>query len=165
MPAHKKYTKKLGEYICEEVAKGRTMQSISDEIKIARCTIHRWLLDDDDFWKLHQKAKEVQMQGFVDDLNQCINDDPPNTGDKVMNAAIMQQRRLKLDGLRWLAGKLAPRLYGDKLNVDHKVEGGATIQIMSYKSEPKSREVIDVSESGEVASLPSDAVPRARDKD
>jgi len=47
-------------------------------------------------------------------------------GERVVDHENIQRSRLRVDALKWVASKLAPRKYGDRVEHDHK--GGLNFQ-------------------------------------
>lgn len=81
-------------------------------------TFYRRVQDDTDFCQRYMRAREAQAHREADEIRLIADTATPET----VNVA-----RLQIDARKWRAGKLAPKVYGDKLDVDHK--GGLTITV------------------------------------
>lgn len=97
-----------------------------------RGTVHEWVLKNhDNFADQYARAKALGIDEIVDEAVEIA--DTPVEGvietDKV-NAAggaytevqrrdAIDHRRLRVDTRKWYASKLAPKLYGDKLALEH----------------------------------------------
>lgn len=108
------YTKQLGAEICLRMCQGRSVRKLSqDEDMPTDTTIFAWACDPDHpFSEQYAKARITRAEALVDE----ITDIADYGGDDVPRA------RLMVDTRKWFAGKVAPKLYGDKLQ--HTGEGG-----------------------------------------
>ena len=122
-----KYTKELGIEICHAVANSSNGLLViceqHPEFPSAR-TIREWIFQDPEFSLLYEKAKQEQADYLADEIV-AIADTPligevirqtkdgtfAETGDNV------QRSRLKIDARKWVAAKLKPKKYGDKVDV------------------------------------------------
>lgn len=101
--------------ICEEMAKGRSLRQICmDEGMPAESTVRFWAVEDKPpgFAARYARAREAQMEALSEDLL-AISDD--KTGDPVRD-------RLRIDARKWLMSKIAPKKYGDRIEVEQTVE-------------------------------------------
>ena len=78
----------------------------------------RWLAENESFAKQYAYAREVQAEFYADDIKE-ISDGAATVDDAVTVA----RDRLRVDTRKWLASKLAPKKYGDKLALDHQSTG------------------------------------------
>ncbi len=106
------YTEKLGLNICQRVADGESLLSISkDDAMPNRSTIHEWILTNDEFSNKYEKAVNVRTENMADDLN--------NIADNVKGEVMRD--RLRVDTRKWYLSKIVPKKYGDK--IDHTTNG------------------------------------------
>lgn len=102
-------------------------------------TIFRWLGDEahEAFREQYAKARESRADALVEDILEIADDsrndwveinDPENPGYRVNGEAI-QRSRLRVDTRKWVASKMLPKVYGEKLAV-----GGAE-DLPAIKSE------------------------------
>jgi len=93
------------------MAKGRSLRSVcSDEGMPAESTVRFWAIEDrDGFAAQYARAREAQMEALGEDLL-AISDN--EAGDP-------QRDRLRVDARKWLMSKIAPKRYGDKLDLEH----------------------------------------------
>ncbi len=120
------------EAICEKVADCITLQAIASEIGISKGSLIAWLANHSD---QYARAREAQADKMAEDilaiadeggLEPVLVDDVPLMVDGkpvmfVSNAAV-QQAKLRVDARKWLAGKMSPKKYGDRLNLDADVK-------------------------------------------
>ena len=97
-------------------------------------TVMRWLFDGDhdDFWQQYARAREAQAEVWADEIV-SIADDVSNDfttgkdGKEIVDHENIQRSRLRIDARKWIASKLLPKRYGDKLQ--HTGEGGGPVKI------------------------------------
>lgn len=119
------YTEALGDYICDELVSGRSLRSIcTDEGVPPVGTVLRWLAQDlhAGFREQYAKARELQADALFDETLQIA--DTPVIGRKVKidkdgdeevtEEDMIAHRRLQIDVRKWIAGKLRPKVYGEK---------------------------------------------------
>jgi hypothetical protein len=87
------------------------------------------------FAEQYARAREEQADGYADEIV-AIADEPPqlvtkDDGEDVevsLDSAAIQRQRLRIDARKWVASKLKPKKYGDK--VDHKHGGTVTVNVL-----------------------------------
>lgn len=97
-------------------------------------TVRRWLRDNLVFRAQYARAREEQADALFDE---CLDiaDTPLRVPRKVKRGGKMvteyfdsiEQRRLQIDVRKWMAGKLRPKAYGDKLEVGGGGKDGAIV--------------------------------------
>lgn len=139
------YTKELGEHICNGILQGRTLKSITGDSNMPRLnTIMTWLHQFEEFNTMYYKARQLQMELIIDGILE-ISDDASNdythyvdekTGEvtHIFNHEHVARSRLKIDTRKFLAAKLAPRIYGERVTIDHQGGVKASLVIMDSSS-------------------------------
>jgi len=101
----------------------------------SRITVYSWLLDDRyaAFLTKYTRARELQSETMIDELNDIADDasnDYMETVDNETGAIIgyklngehINRSRLRIDTRKWIASKLKPKKYGDKLELSGDAE-------------------------------------------
>lgn len=130
------YSEKLAKKICQTVA--TTSHGIK---KICRMnpdfpdpdTIRMWRLEKDDFSGQYAKAKLAQADILAEDCLDIADDDSGDLrmtkdGDEVFNGEFAARSRLRVDTRKWLASKLIPKVYGDRLELEKKEEENSELR-------------------------------------
>ncbi len=94
--------------ICLEIAAGKSLKSIldNDPSMPSRETVYEWLHDDAAFSDNYTRAREAQADYFADEISHIADtESDPN------------KARVRIDARKWAAGKLKPKVYGDKLDI------------------------------------------------
>ena len=114
-----KFTQKLFDTICERIAEGESLRDICDAKNMPnRSTVFRWLAADEELCNQYARAREAQGDGEFDEIRKIATEATPDN---------VQVARLQIDALKWRAGKLRPKVYGDKLDLSHS--GSLTINL------------------------------------
>jgi hypothetical protein len=69
----------------------------------------------------------VQAERFFEEIREIAFDDSRDvSGELAMpNPTAVNRDRLKVDSLKWMLGKMLPKKYGDKVEMEHT--GGVTL--------------------------------------
>ena len=125
------YTDETAETICRLLADGLGLREICDrEGMPAKGTVFRWLSERPSFQDRYARARELQAEHYADEIIE-ISDDATNDWMKrmqgeevvdVINHDHIARSRLRVDARKWLMSKLAPKKYGDKIELGGNVE-------------------------------------------
>lgn len=121
------YTPQVAAEICKRLAEGESLRSICrDPVMPARTTVHEWVINDrDGFAAQYTHAREVGLDEMAEELLEIAADgsndwmhrnDPQNPGYD-FNGENVARSRLRVDTAKWYVSKLAPKRYGDKLEL------------------------------------------------
>lgn len=122
MAAPSRYTKALGERICEHIADGLGLAEVCRlEGMPGRETVRRWLASESDVFEpfrgMYARAREVQAHTHADEVLEVARKAKPETA---------AADRLLVDALKWSAAKRAPRVYGTE-RTEHTGRDGAPL--------------------------------------
>lgn len=123
------FTEEMGDKICDMLADGRSLRSIcAYEGMPSQSAVFRWLADERraTFRQQYARAREAQADALFDEMLD-IADDGTNdwmerrrqdgSTDEVLNSEHVQRSKLRIDARKWMASKLNPKVYGEKLDV------------------------------------------------
>lgn len=109
------YCQETVDRICEELAEGNSLRAICADADMPDArTVHRWLEKSDSFRQQYAHARELQAEGFADEVVEIA--------DSVRRGATAEDvtaARLAVDSRKWAAGKLHPKKWGERLDVEH----------------------------------------------
>ncbi len=112
------------EAICERIADCKTLQVIAEEIGISKGSLIVWLASKPD---QYARAREAQAEKHAEDMLAIADEvhvEAKYDGDDVklvLDATAVARNRLRVDTRKWLAAKMAPKKYGERLNLDADV--------------------------------------------
>lgn len=108
--------------------------------------VYRWLHDDvNGFREKYVRAREDQADTMADEMLD-IADDGTNDwmqqhrGDDVRwveNGEALKRSQLRIESRKWLAGKMRPKVYGDKIQAEFN--GNLTVSIVKYGDDTNSK--------------------------
>lgn len=105
--------------MCDELASGRSLNSICrDPGMPTKPTFLAWMRDDADLFNQYTRARDAQVDHFVDEL--------VDLADSAEDAALA---KLQIDTRKWVACKQRPKKYGDKVDVEHTGPDGGPVQM------------------------------------
>jgi len=133
------FSEELADTICERIADGESLRSIcSEDAMPNKATVFRWLAANPVFSDQYARARETQAETIVDEILNIADDgsndwmekknsDGQNIGWSENGEAI-RRSVLRIDARKWMAGKMKPKKYGDK--VQHTgADGEGPVQI------------------------------------
>jgi hypothetical protein len=103
-----KYSQELSEKFCKRLAMGEAvLQICADPDMPSRETIYNWLKSNPEFLDSYTQARSQQADAYAEQI--VI---------EAFNSHDAQIGRLRVDALKWAAAKIAPKKYGDKIEVE-----------------------------------------------
>lgn len=122
------FTQEIADAICERIADGQSLRSIClSEDMPSTAAVCRWLGVNEAFREQYAHAREAQADAIFDEILHIA--DNPLVGRKTKTTSdgkvedtegdMIEHRRLQVDARKWMAGKLRPKKYGDKLDIEH----------------------------------------------
>lgn len=119
------YTEKLGADICARLADGESLRTICRDSKMPdKATVFRWLAQDEGevkaFRDQYARAREAQADRLAEEILEIADDGRNDTytdeeGRARTDQDVIARSRLRVDARKWLASKLAPKKYGERI--------------------------------------------------
>ena len=103
------FTPDYGDLICERVGNGDSLRTVcrADDMP-AMSTVFKWLRLQESFAEQYARAIDERTETFIEDMIEVADDKTLDPNDK----------RVRVDTRKWIASKLKPKKYGDKLALD-----------------------------------------------
>ena len=103
------FSQDLFDRICERIADGESLRAICAGSDMPSVTsVMRWLSGSAALGEQYARARETQGDGEFDKAREIAFAATPET---------VQVARLQYDAVKWRAGKLRPKVYGDKVAI------------------------------------------------
>lgn len=140
MVAHKTPEEKFVTFL-ERVATGRAGTNVAkDKDMPSWTTVWRKICDDPDFERRYMTAMASRGMVYADQLDEINN--------SVLSGMLdPQAARLVSDNKKWQASRLIPKVYGDRMGIESKVEAGDSflkvLQQVNDAARLKHADVID----------------------
>lgn len=146
------YSQDLADDICERLVEGESLRKICKRVGLPSIsTVIRWLASENhlDFRAQYTLAREHQADTLADEILAIA--DTPKQGVTVTTKAVtidgvtgeetrtkrgdmLGHRRLQVESRKWLAAKLRPKKYGDRLEL------GGEIALKRVSAQPLSED-------------------------
>jgi hypothetical protein len=128
------YTKALGDSICSQIADGKSLRAICAKTGMpSKSMVLRWLDAESaqQFRDQYARAREAQADLLAEEMLEIADDSSLDVltdkdGNERPNTEFVTRSRLRVDTRKWLASKMAPKRYGDK--IEHTGADGGAIQ-------------------------------------
>lgn len=120
------FNPKIEEEICSTVSVSTKMlEELCDEYPHWPCAnaIYERRIRDKNFGEMYVRAKQSQIEPLVSNMLKLARDGShdwifDDENKMVPNTPHLTRLRIEIDTTKWLAGKLCPRLYGEKKEAD-----------------------------------------------
>lgn len=135
------YDPEAAALICEELAtsaKGIEAICADDSFNLPSArVVHKWLATTPEFQQAYAHAKDKQADFLFNEIVEIADrplvgvieesgEDERGGHTKTVRRDNVERARLMIDARKWVAAKLKPKKYGDKLDVEHS--GGVILQ-------------------------------------
>lgn len=123
MTGQSTFTQEIADIICERIAEGESVRKIcQDDAMPAMSTIFKWLNDHKTFSEQYARAREAQADKMADEILEIADDGRNDTyidgdGRERTDQEVIGRSKLRVDARKWLASKMAPKKYGDRVDV------------------------------------------------
>lgn len=116
------YTEEMGDRICDLLTEGRSLRKIcmSKEFPAAS-TVYVWLDRFPSFAEKYTRAREAATEDMLEDILEIADNTELDAQDK----------RVRIDTRKWVMGRLKPKKYGDKQQVEVGNKEGETLKVES----------------------------------
>lgn len=120
------FTEDLAARICERIVLGESLRAIcKDDDMPSIASIFKWIAEKPTFSEQYARAKEEQAETMADEIV-AISDETEYEKVEVdgvplavkFDSTAVARNRLRVDARKWVAAKLKPKKYGDKLDVN-----------------------------------------------
>lgn len=123
-----KFTAELANKICTQITEGKSLRAIClAEDMPAISNVVRWLGENKAFQEQYAIARENQADTLADEILHIA--DTPQLGMKkkilangtveVQEGDMLEHRKLQVDTRKWIAARLKPKKYGDRVENLH----------------------------------------------
>jgi hypothetical protein len=130
------YTPEIAADICAQIVEGNSLRSICiAENMPDKSTVFRWIAKHEEFRDQYAIAADARSDALVEDILDIADDGSNdwmerNEADNqgwLANGEHLQRSRLRVDTRKWIASKLKPKKYGEKVNLEATGKDGAPL--------------------------------------
>lgn len=129
------YSDTTADEICERISNGESLRRIClTENMPSKSAVFRWLYANEKFRDQYARAKEAQADALADDILDIADDGENDTyidgeGNRRVDNDVIARSRLRVDARKWIASKLKPKVYGDKVHSEITGRDGAPMEL------------------------------------
>jgi hypothetical protein len=121
------FTQAVADALVERMIGGESVRQICRDANMpGEKTVYQWLAKDEIFAQQYARGRVAQMEAMGEDIIE-ISDAPAR------EPVDVQRNRLRVDSRKWLMSKLAPKKYGDKLELSGDAEQPVEIVVRYAK--------------------------------
>lgn len=141
----------IADAICDAIStQSKGLGQIIEDLgfDISPSLIYKWLQADSAFCERYARAKADQARVLADQISELADIEPrmceiPTKSGATYEAVDrghLEWRRQQVEARKWLAAKLLPKVYGERIAQELSGPGGAALQIVSTIPRPKQEE-------------------------
>lgn len=117
--APSKYTEEIGIEICALLAAGMPVTKIVLLKHMpSQQTVYTWLRKHPEFLEMYEIARQDLAHTMANQIQEIIDEKPlqvvDDQGNIKYDSGSIADKRLRMDGRKWLAAKYLPRVYGER---------------------------------------------------
>ena len=138
MPAPLPFSQETADEICRRVMQGQSMRKVCEDSAMpSRPSVYEWLAANPEFANQYARACEVRADAIFDEMFD-IADDGSNDWMKdadedggiayKLNGEHVQRSKLRIDARKWALARMAPKKYGEKLDLGVSGPNGGPIE-------------------------------------
>lgn len=128
-----KFVDEITDELCTRLCEGESLASIcEDEHMPTQGTVMRWIGESESFAQRYARARSMQAELLANQIIEIADDGRNDWMEKenekgevkgwTVNGEAVQRSKLRLEARKWVAAKLLPKKYGEKVEVEHSGE-------------------------------------------
>jgi len=108
-----RYTREFADEVCRRLAEGASLREICRENNVPESSFREWVRNDrDGIAARYQTARVLQVEAWSDLILEISNREDLDA----------QEKRVRIDSLKWLISRIVPKKWGDRLLVAGEVD-------------------------------------------
>lgn len=129
------FTQEIADVICDRIADGESLRAVcnTDDGMPSKGTVLRWLAESETFQVQYARAREEQADKYADEIIEIADEDGTTEKENVgvvYDSTAVARNRLRVDARKWVASKLKPKKYGDKLALGGDEENPLVVKVI-----------------------------------
>jgi len=121
---------KICKMVLEGMMSGLSAFKACKAAGVPNSTFSTWLVDDAELSERYARAREVLIEKMASDLMDIADTPVGSTDSGQTDSGAVQKQRLQVDTRKWLLSKLAPKRYGDKLELSGDQNNPLQLQVI-----------------------------------
>lgn len=122
------FNQEIADQVCQLLEDGKSLRAAAVEAGTTHSTILAWIKQDSAFANQYTCAREIGYKLLADELLSISDEKDVEVkydGEETrldLSPTAIARNRLRVDTRKWLLSKMLPKVYGDKLDIDHGVQ-------------------------------------------
>lgn len=131
------FSQELVDLICDRISNGESLRKICRDDEMPNfVTIFRWLDKYPAFCKQYTRAREIQADTMAEEILEIADDGKQDVyidgdGKERVDNEVIARSRLRVDARKWLASKMAPKKYGERVAQEISGPDGGSVEVLS----------------------------------
>lgn len=132
------FSQKVADEICRRIAEGESLRAICSRKGLpSLSTVFKWLTDFPSFSQQYARAREEQAETLAGEIVAIADETPEvepvldkdgNVIEMRLHPAYVSWQKNRVDARKWVAAKLKPKVYGDKVQTEVSGPEGGPIE-------------------------------------
>jgi hypothetical protein len=105
--------------ICQQISEGKSLSSVirSNDGMPSYHYVMLMIKNNPEFRGMYEKAIENRADRLAEEILELADEQMPEGLEGPLASAWVQQKRMQVDARKWVASKLKPKVYGDRIDV------------------------------------------------
>ena len=104
--------------MCQQIAEGKSLSTaIKAEGMPSYHAVMLMVKNNPEFRTMYEKAIESRADRLAEEILELADEQMPEGLEGPLASAWVQQKRMQVDARKWVASKLKPKVYGDRIDV------------------------------------------------
>ncbi len=114
------------------MAQGKSTRAMAEELGVSHWDFFEWIHETPQREQRYARAMEARAQWWANEIERVC-EEPVRRNEKGnLDPADVQMKRLKVDTLKWVAAKFAPKRFGDRVEVDATVKHDVVGELRAF---------------------------------
>lgn len=105
------------ERFCDDIIEINSLRSIARRLGVSPSAVLKWIDADPVRKHLYALARAEQAEALASDLIEIADGPVGRDEDGRTDSGAVQEKRVRIDTRKWIAAKLKPQVYGDKIDL------------------------------------------------
>lgn len=109
--------KKLAEKIFQHMREGLSAHKACAAVGLHQSTFNHWLNDDAELAAEYSRARDDLIEKLASDIIAIADQEVGTTDNGSTDSGAVQDKRVRIDARKWALSKMAPKKYGDRIEI------------------------------------------------
>lgn len=122
------FSQEKADRVCELLQDGKSLRAAAESLGLKHSTILLWVKERKEFADQYTHAREIGYKLLADEILDISDEKDVEIrydGEETkldLSATAIARNRLRVDTRKWMLSKMLPKVYGDKVEMNHGVQ-------------------------------------------